>query len=372
MFEIVKRHGRTIAAVVFLATACGGSTSPPSSASELGATACDHYVGALLGVTCNWGVSLPASEVARLQKTFAPVCQNAKQAPGSTLTDAQLDACASALEAQCAQLFVDPSVADACALRGSLAGGEPCSASTQCQSGFCGFPLLGTDADGGTGDGGLPAGACGVCVTPAAVGQPCPYGLCGAGASCQQDLTSAQNRCAADVPGGPQGACGQATGACQGNLWCDHDGGLCEPAPPSVGAGATCGDSAGNVTSPCKPGLYCGSTGTCTAPLPSGHECQALSDTCQLGLTCLGNECTVGTCSAPTWVDDGMRLTTNTSVCLHGSVSWCGGGGTCQTLVPNGQPCDPYSATTTCDDFSQCVNGTCQVVGALGCQNPLP
>jgi hypothetical protein len=43
----------------------------------------------------------------------------------------------------------------------------------------------------------------------------------------------------------------------------------------------------------------------------------------------------------------------------------------CPTLIPNGQPCDALSTTTTCDAFSQCANGMCQVVGALGCQNAI-
>jgi hypothetical protein len=348
---------------------CGGSTSPPSPSSELGTTACDHYVAAVFGVTCNWGASLPASEIARLQQTFAPVCQHAEHAPGSTLTDAQLDACASALEAQCAQLFPYPPLPDACAFRGSLAGGESCSASTQCESGFCGFPTAGAGTDGGASDAGLPAGACGVCVAPAAVGQPCPYGLCVTGASCQQGLTSMQYTCASDVPGGAQGKCGQATGACQSNLVCEYDSGLCEPTQP-VGAGAVCFDAAGNVLHPCNPGLFCSMTGTCTAPLPAGHACTANGDTCQSGLACLGGDCMTGTCTAPTWVDDGQPVTTKTSICLHGLTD-CSVGGTCPALIPNGQPCDPLSATTTCDDLSQCVNGTCQVVGALGCQTGL-
>ena len=330
--------GTTILAVAI--AACGGTTS----SSELGTTACDHYVGALLGVTCPWGPVLPPNEVARLQQSFIPVCQNAKQAPGSTLTDAQLDACASAIEAQC-QLGGIPPAADACRFHGSLAVGEACSAGPQCQSGLCGFPLSGASS----------AAGCGVCVAPAAVGQPCPYGLCVDRSFCVPDFTPGQYVCTAD-----DGTCGDA-GACQGNLTCDDDSGLCVP-PQFAGAGMSCG--AGQQ---CNTGLYCSSmTGyTCTPPLPAGHTCDARFDVCALGLACLGGDCTSGTCAAPTWVPDGQSGTTSTSVCLHSSQCPVS---VCPTLVANGQPCGSSQATV-CDAFSQCVNGTCQIVDALACQS---
>ena len=122
MNRLNERIRVAIPAFLALAMACGGSTAPPSPASELGTTACDHYVGALLGVTCPWGPVLPPSEVARLQQTFVPVCQNAKQAPDSTLTDAKLDACASALEAQCQLGGVLPSAGGVQLPRFALAG----------------------------------------------------------------------------------------------------------------------------------------------------------------------------------------------------------------------------------------------------------
>ncbi len=361
--EIVSagRGNHAITALVALAIACGGSSSPPSPSSELGTTACDHYVGALLGLTCNYGLTLPASEVARLQQSFVPVCNAAKQAPGSTLTDAQLDACASALEAQCDVLGPVPTP-ETCNFRGSLAAGEPCRAGPQCASGFCAFPVPGAAPDGGTSDAGLPAGACGTCVAPAALGQPCPYGLCAASAACQSDRTLTQFLCVADTPGGPQEACGQVTGACRDGLTCDASTGLCEPTQ-WVGAGTVCSMGAER----CMVGLYCSDkTGnTCTPPLPMGHACDPAFDLCQLGLTCLGD------CVAPTWVADGQPVTTSTSFCLHGFTPQ-GGGGVCPTLLADGQPCDGPGAGA-CDDFRQCVNGTCQVVSALSCNmGPLP
>jgi hypothetical protein len=342
-----------------LALSCGGSTATPSPSSELGTTACDHYVGALLGVTCNFGPVLPPSEVTRIQQTFAPVCQSAKQAPGSTLSDAQLDACATALEGQCAQLNVDPSLLDACAFRGSLAAGEPCSAGAQCQSGFCGEPMPGDGVDGGTIDAGLPTGACGFCVAPAALGQPCAYGLCVAGATCPT-LTNPNPVCASDVPGGLHAACGQATGACQTGLTCDDNTNLCEPTQ-WVGEDMPCPMGPGQ----CKVGLYCSAMpqNRCSAPLPAGHPCDPRVDICGAGLLCLGDQY-AGTCSTPTWVADGQACTTPTSACLHGS---CANTSGCPTLVGIGQTCD--GVTTVCDDFADCgLDFTCHPLGALGCQ----
>jgi hypothetical protein len=356
------RSPQRLVYTVGLALSCGCSVSAPSISDEGGTTSCDHYVAALIGVGCP-GPQYPASEVARLQKTFVPVCENAMHAPGSTLTDAQLDACASAIEAQCQLTATSPAV-DACTFLGSLAAGEPCSAGPQCQSGFCGFPQSAGAADGGASDGGLPAGACGECVAPAAVGQPCPYGLCVAGSSCVLPPGSAPGApyvCEDDTPGVLNGPCSNATGDCQANLTCDANG-LCEPLQ-WVGAGMACG----MAVQECESGLYCsGSTGLmCTAPLPAGHSCNtAAGDFCGEGLACLGP---TGTCAAPTWVDDGEPVTTSTSVCLHG-LGPPAPGGRCPMLIANGQPCDVNSATTACDDFSRCLNGTCQVVDTLTCQ----
>jgi hypothetical protein len=316
-----------------------------------------------MGVTCNWGPQLPAAEITRMQQAFAPVCQNAKQSPGSTLTDAQLDACATALEGQCAQLLVDPSLLDACDFRGSLPAEEPCSAGTQCQSGFCGQLMPGDGVDGGTLDASLPVGACGVCVAPAAVGQSCPYGLCVAGATCPTNTNPNPGDpvCMSDVPGALHAACGQLTGVCQSGLSCDFNTNLCEPTQ-WVGEGMPCPMGPGQ----CKVGLYCSANpqARCSAPLPAGHLCDTRMDTCQAGLSCLAGDSFTGTCSTPTWVADGQACTTPTSTCLHGS---CANTSGCPTLVGIGQHCD--GVTTVCDDFAECgLDSSCHPSGALGCQ----
>jgi hypothetical protein len=356
-----ERSGAALLLALALAVSCGGATvsSTSSSGPSMGTTACDHYIAALTGVGCP-GAQLPSSEVSRLQKKFAPVCENAIRAPGSALTESQLDACASALEANNCWALVASLNPDACSFRGSLAAGEPCSAGTQCQSGFCGFPLAADLPDGGLSDAGAPAAGCGRCIAPAADGQPCPYGLCGADSFCGQS-NAGSPVCIAYHSVGPGGDC--QSRPCQDGLACDANTNRCVPIT-LVGAGAACSIP----TTQCEPGFYC--SGTCSGPFPAGHACDQQSDFCGVGLACVGTPSSA-MCGPYTVVGDGAPCGDIKTLCLHG---FCSTANTCQTLVADGQPCnpnDPY-ATTTCDTFSQCVNGTCQIVGPLGCQLSAP
>jgi hypothetical protein len=132
-------------------SACGGSVNSQP------AGACAHYVSALLVGRC--GPGLPSDEITRVQARYEGACREAIALPGSTVTDATLDGCASALESTC-----DGSP-DACVFRGTLPAGASCVGGHQCQSGACG-----TDSK---------------CVAPAAAGEKCDDSVpCVDGTSC--------------------------------------------------------------------------------------------------------------------------------------------------------------------------------------------
>jgi hypothetical protein len=345
-----------------VAGGCGGQQSLDPMAA-----ACQRYVATLLGVGCP-GAQYPADEVSRLDANFAAVCRNAFTLPGSTLTVAQLDACAASLREDNCWLLPFYYPTDACVFQGTLPAGAACSASPQCQSGFCGFSLT---SGGSPGIGGA-SSDCGRCVAPAELGQPCPYGLCVPNAYCEtpSDPTStAPATCVAinTTVVGLGGNCG--SGVCDDNLICSAEG-VCVEA---IGQGGPCQ----RESSDCQLGLYCGSQGTCGPPGGEGSACGAISGLdCATGLSCqgpgggpaYGN----GLCAPqPPW--DGPGMSCEAGNCLHGACNNFPGPSPpappplCPTLLADGQPCtgDP---STTCDTLSDCVNGFCQIIGNLACQ----
>jgi hypothetical protein len=117
--------------------------------------------------------------------------------PGSGITIAALQACASALSvSSCQGSLYNPSLTNesliglvtsmrtaggggssggGCDFRGSLLDGAPCNEDFQCASGSC---------QGARRFGNNPAPTCGTCVRVAALGQSCAGGFCGPDATC--------------------------------------------------------------------------------------------------------------------------------------------------------------------------------------------
>jgi hypothetical protein len=344
-----------------LALACGTRTSGTSTGPRSD-TACDRFVAAWFGVGCP-GAQLPASEVARMQDAFAPVCANAMTAPGSTLTDAQLDACSSDLLAHSCFALMELAILPAsCHFQGMLPAGVGCQSSAQCQSGFCGFAELSdpTHPPIRLPPGGLHSPDCGVCVAPAAPGMYCDWGLCADGSACEGGLSGTGlpvSTCVTTIAAG--GDCSAPGIYCAYGLYCDPNH-VCSPGTGDVGAAC-------DLMNPsCKPYLTCPlePNATCTAPAigTQGAPCDENIQNCASGLGCINYHC-----AAIRWLDPGQPCASAieaTDICLHGS---CSLNGTCPALIPDGQPCTT-DGTTTCDDSSQCVQGVCFMTNPLTCR----
>src|SRR5262245_30465112 len=95
----MRQRSRAFALVLcplFLAVACGGSVTQNSATPT---AACARYMRALFAGPC--GPHLPDSEMSRLQTTFESICPEELTLPGSDITAAKLDTCASRLESSC-------------------------------------------------------------------------------------------------------------------------------------------------------------------------------------------------------------------------------------------------------------------------------
>jgi hypothetical protein len=364
MIRSINRVHTCVLSAVLCAVACGGQGSG-SAAGPQSTTACGRYVAAMLWQGCP-GLQLPPDELSRLQEKFAPTCQRALTLPGSMLTEAQLDACAAALRANSCAAVMPYSLPDACVFHGSLAGGAPCSASNQCDSGVCGSPPAGPAPSGG---------GCGQCIAPAAVGQPCPYGLCAQGSFCNTPgyPNPPTATCVAGDPPSPTvglgAGCDISNGqgdiyVCAAGLYCNRSS-VCAPAG-AVDTGGACDQDAA-----CKVGLHCvaGEAGQfCDGPQPAGGWCNfdhMLPFDCADGLVCTSGQCEPGA-----WVGDG-QVCGGKNVCLRGNCGFTSTTeGVCPKVIPDGAPCtnDP---TATCDTLSACIDGVCQIAGNLACQPPV-
>jgi hypothetical protein len=344
-----------------LVVCCGGASAHPPQPSDPQASACDRYVAAVLQVGCP-GPQYPPDVVARLQASFAPVCRNAFQLPGSQLTVAQLDACSAARMANNCDTVVD--VPHECVFQGTLPADASCGSNAQCASGFCAFPLSASAAP----DAGAPGG-CGTCVAPAPVGAPCPYNICVPNAACTAPLmgpAAVPHVCMA-APNPPVvgvGAdCSQAT--CAGDLVCTAQN-VCAAGAAEGGSCTTDGD--------CKLGLFC-KAAVCSVPAGSGGSCDSrrYESDCAPGLMCLGpgGALAVGIGVCRPQIVDLPGAPCAVGACLYGGCDPSMPGAVCPVLLGEGQACtDPTAGV--CDLLSDCVNGTCQFVDSLSCWTQWP
>jgi hypothetical protein len=292
--------------------------SPPFG--DAGLAACDAYYAAQY-TRCG-GPTPPTSFKAR----FEQVCQNQATLPGSGMTIAALEACASALDISPCDEAPPP---EACSFFGSLPGGSSCADSIQCQSGYCAGQQVETI------DGPLTPLTCGSCAPGVVVLGP----EAGAGAACDN-------------------------GGCQAGLFCSPQASLCQPLED---AGARC----------CCQGV-CAGPSVCDGTDGVNNTCLSLADggACNEDLECSpGLGCILGECSpAVTWASAGQPC--NQAVrCIFGGCSSMdsppdgGWAGTCSTFIADGQPCavDPFSPPP-CDPFSECFEGTCMPIDNETCQ----
>ena len=368
----------------------GAEASVPTSTAEALA-ACDHYFAARyspsadegfgFGTTTHGGCGgpqLPAAEQARLLSRFEHVCQNQMALPGSGMTPAGLEACASAVEASPCEFFDLPT---ACAFYGSLPGGAVCNEGFQCESGQC-------EASSFTVPPGQiwPYRSCGTCLPAAGVGQACagsgtPVG-CAANATCSGGDASAST-CVPVTSGGVGATCDNGNKLlCNEGLFCAD--GQCMPL---ADAGAPCDDEPNPPGNPggCAPPLSCvGEAGTSSCSVgATGAFCTQHMD-CAPGLDCVPGpcpggqvDCSSGTCGPVTWVGagepcDGFATRCLVRSCLLGPGP---GGQMCPLVAGDGQSSD--GGATTCDTFAEATPAnshtmnapnTCVLVDSVTCQ----
>jgi len=346
--------------------------SPPTDAgipplNDAGVAACDHYFDAQY-LRCG-GPTLPPNETARIRVRFHDVCRNEVALPGSSVTPATLEACASALDISSCEFPVGHPVE--CAFAGSRPSGAACTDGLQCQSGSCRGTANYT-----------PAGqsgpfTCGTCLPLAAVGDVCnapdASAGCGSHGICLAPTSNGDQACEAIALGDVGAACDNLAASCKTGLYCAASTGKCTSLAE---AGAPCGVGQ-NWPGGCIAPLAC--TGVCGSGAVGAH--------CTNDVDCApGLGCASGACTAITWLGPGQPCG-DTRRCLVGAcgVSTAADGGvtlTCPAVVPDGQPCTigfgvPGSLEVpTCDTFAQCfapvdmpgVQGTCTVVDGFTCR----
>ncbi|MBX5483378.1 MAG: hypothetical protein IRZ16_16275 [Myxococcaceae bacterium] len=221
---------------------------------------------------------------------------------------------------------------NACGISGSACA--VCSATDQCQGGFC-RPITGSQKDAGTGDSGTDAGTDagtdggtdgGTCNAAT-----CPTGCCNANGQCVQKADQDNLQC---------GSGGAACTSCTGAFVCNKTDGV---------AGGFCQDTS---CSGCVEDNKCLAGTSPAACGTNGVACVA----CGTGQSCTDGVCTGGTTCGPSNCQ-GCCLN---NVCQVGtSSSACGTGGQACTACGSGQTC-----------VSSGVGGTCQATSTVAVGSP--
>jgi hypothetical protein len=349
--------------------ALADSGSGFSSLADAGAAsaACAHYFAAQY-LRCG-GPRLPASEMARIEHRFIQVCLNGVALPGSGMTPATVEACASALDVSPCELPDGPP--SVCTFQGTFSSGTACNEGFQCQSGGCRrtSPLLSPEG---------PIGpvSCGTCLPFVDAGDVCAHGDftggCAPGQVCligagMQTAAMPTYTCTPVTEGDVSAACDHLSAGCKTGLYCAGQTGPCTAL---LDAGGPCGT--GNPTG-CVAPLSC-------VELPGGATCGlgdagafCLNDVdCTPGLGCIPGPCShtvarigcaaSGTCGGIRWAAPGDVCDGFAVRCLIGS---CGSGGflpgllpgpdggptsgTCPSVTADSRPCGAQ-----CDTFAEC------------------
>lgn len=328
----IASTGIAVATAFVVAVACGGTPSVGFGGPV--PSACYDYFDAAY-VNCG-NLALPPDELAHVRGRYGTFCAGTLGQPGTLMTQAGLEACAQAIATSgCAMLDAGNSP---CAFKqGLLPYHAPCAIDYQCKAGLClitspSMPTCGNCA-GSSAPGVCTPSTCGkdmACVDGDTTCVPVTYG--DAGASCLG-------------PGSPTD--------CKAGLRCDGKTLQCSP---PLGVGAPC-----QLSTDCMNPLVCNvAFRKCEPRQQAGAPCGFDSD-CVAGLGC---EEPNMTCVSLTWVAGGQPCGGATR-CLVGTCPL--GGGTCPTVVPDGQPC-PHNSPTTCDWPAECLNYVCQIPATYGCQ----
>jgi hypothetical protein len=315
------------AATGAVAVVACSSVSPTQACADLGSAVCSKVSECAPTIfTEVYG------DVATCSARSASSCEKALALPDTADTPDFAENCSKAYDSlSCGGALQNTPPVDCTRTQhGTIGDGSPCGAAGECASGVC-------QIDGTTG--------CGVCIEPAASGQPC-----------------------------------KSTSDCQAGLVC-----ALKAAPPNataaciapVGNGAACSNAAPIV--PCQSGLICGKNNTCIAPLAAGSACDPAASECDAlnGYWCtfMGTRC-VAVKYATTGQTCGYDSTTgDLTVCSGGGaapgllgacMNITNGQGTCAAAAADGASCDA-AAGPYCTPPALCLSGTCTVVDPSTC-----
>jgi hypothetical protein len=359
-----------VGVVVGAVTACGGATAP----TPLGGGACGAYWDALQSYYGHCNTLFASGPPLGARQRFVDFCETQGAAPGviGNDYDSTFDTCANAVTnatSTCADFQFVPMCAPSA---GALADGAACGADAQCQSAFCKgggeTTILATNGSGTTNYN------CGVCALRIPIGKACNTDAgdkCVDGADCVFQVGKLpQYICVATPPPVQQGGdCASLTsGSCDVNLVCDPIKLTCVPA---AAAGASC-----DTTGDCLTDLVCvgadfvkGVKGTCGAGANVGAPCSttAVDSGCNRNLACAPSTktCAVFGFAAQGQPCDNVATQCRTGFCNLPSI---GGTGTCPTILADGAPCDATRNDQSCDTYSTCLNGRCQLFDPGTCK----
>jgi hypothetical protein len=328
-----------VATLLGFAFACGSghadSASPPSNPQ---ADACGHYYDVFYGGGVCRLDPLPAAESRRQRARFVRACQNQFALPGSTVTPADVSACADAS-------ICGERTPAACLSIGTLAAGAACNSSSQCSSASCSVPAAG----------------CGTCSVSTPDGKSCAHGSAGGPGGCGPHSlcdTTMPNWTCIPAPSLDVGAPCPLPDECKPGLYCH----IVPPGPVGTCARASAAGDSCSMGAECAYPLFCNTNLKCQSPEPAGSTCAYDAD-CVRGLAC---DSYGMTCKPVAWVGAGQACTNSVlKRCLVGNCDILSGA--CPTVMADGQRCDTTDSSTTCDAFAVCFNGTCTLKDGAVC-----
>ncbi len=313
--------GVMLGAGVIVLAACGSCSSSSGGAEDAGVEAtveagptpteaCTAFATALCDNLNNctpFALQVSYGDTGTCIQRVTLACTPAFMVTGTQATPAQMESCASSVQAETCDEALDNPQPSACMVPGSVPLQGACGSDAQCQSGYC-KPATGSLC--GTCAAHVGAGAactvdadCSatlVCNNAACIG-PAPVGsACSSTQPCLRSLTCIASKCATPLTAGQ--TCSAATD-CDGKhgLYCDTKKKVCTQTQVAMtsqpcglvngvltacGAGASCANisqTTGEGTchppaadgAPCGPGIscvppaVCTSTARCTLPNPS-------------------------------------------------------------------------------------------------------
>jgi hypothetical protein len=281
-----------LAVLVLLACSTHGASGDPASAQA----ACDAAFDVYAAGRCT--AVPPDAELERVRLRFRQSCTARVALEGTSLTAAQVRACAEATTALPCGAVERPA---ACITApGALPPGASCADDAQCASTRC-ERTFGVSASGAA----PVVPSCGTCAAAGRAGEPCGDGAlldaCVDGAACA--AVAGRLVCAAVTYGAAGDPCDGAARPCGTGAACDPASGRCvasapaaPPAPPRAWAraGQACGAAVACEVGACA-GAGAGPVTVCPRVLDDGAACVAFdaAATCDAFAACTDRTCAI-------------------------------------------------------------------------------